>query len=238
MERIAAIVLSAGKGNRMNSQVHKQYMELAGKPVIYYALQAFSESAVDEIVLVVGAGEMEFCQKEIVEKYHFTKVTHIVEGGKERYHSVYEGLKVCTDADYVMIHDGARPFVSQEVITSAMEDVKKSGANIAAVPVKDTIKQVDETGMVVDTPRRDRLWSVQTPQSFSRNLILSAYENMLKQENSAITDDAMVVEQYVGSNVHVIPGDYCNIKITTPEDLLVAEAFVKKYIKNEKSLLT
>lgn len=238
MERIAAIVLSAGKGNRMNSQVHKQYMELAGKPVIYYALQAFSESAVDEIVLVVGAGEVEFCQKEIVEKYHFTKVTHIVEGGKERYHSVYEGLKVCTDADYVMIHDGARPFVSQEVITSAMEDVKKSGANIAAVPVKDTIKQVDETGMVVDTPRRDRLWSVQTPQSFSRKLILSAYENMLKQENSAITDDAMVVEQYGGSNVHVIPGDYCNIKITTPEDLLVAEAFVKKYIKNEKSLLT
>lgn len=238
MERFAAIVLSAGKGSRMNSQVHKQYMELAEKPVIYYALQAFSESTVDEIVLVVGAGEVEFCQKEIVEKYHFTKVTHIVEGGKERYHSVYEGLKVCTDADYVMIHDGARPFVSQELITSAMEDVKKCGANIAAVPVKDTIKQVDETGTVVDTPRRDRLWSVQTPQSFSRKLILSAYECMIQQEDSVITDDAMVVEQYGGSNVHVILGDYCNIKITTPEDLLVAEAFVKKYIKNEKSLLT
>lgn len=238
MEKFAAIVLSAGKGSRMNSQVHKQYMELAGKPVIYYALQAFSESTVDEIVLVVGAGEAKFCQKEIVEKYHFTKVTHIVEGGKERYHSVYEGLKACTDADYVMIHDGARPFVSQELIASAMEDVKKYGANIAAVPVKDTIKQVDETGMVVDTPRRDRLWSVQTPQSFSRELIWSAYECMLQQDNLAITDDAMVVEQYGGSNVHVILGDYCNIKITTPEDLLVAEAFVKKYEKNEKSLLT
>ncbi|MGN0342328.1 MAG: 2-C-methyl-D-erythritol 4-phosphate cytidylyltransferase [Roseburia sp.] len=228
MNKFVAIVLSAGKGSRMNSQVHKQYMMLAGKPVIYYALQAFSDSAVDEIVLVVGAGEQEFCRKEIVEKYHFTKVTHIVEGGKERYHSVYEGLKACPDADYVLIHDGARPFLSQELIASAMEDVKKCGANIAAVPVKDTIKQVDESGVVIDTPRRDQMWSVQTPQSFSRELIMSSYECMLQKENTAITDDAMVVEQYGGCSVHVIFGDYCNIKITTPEDLLVAEAFVKR----------
>lgn len=232
MDKFVAIVLSAGKGSRMNSQVHKQYLMLAGKPVIYYALQAFSQSAVDEIVLVVGAGEQEFCRKEIVEKYHFAKVTHIVEGGKERYHSVYEGLKACPDADYVLIHDGARPFVSPELIASAMEDVKKCDANIVAVPVKDTIKQVDELGTVVDTPRRDCLWSVQTPQSFSRKLILSSYEHMLQKEDTAITDDAMVVEQYGGHRVHVISGDYCNMKITTPEDLLVAESYVKNYFKN------
>lgn len=228
MERFAAIVLSAGKGSRMNSDVHKQYMILEGKPVIYYALQAFSESPVDEIVLVVGAGETEFCRKEIVDKYHFTKVTQIVEGGKERYHSVYEGLKACPDADYVMIHDGARPLVSQKLITSAMEDVKKCGANIAAVPVKDTIKLVNEEHMVMDTPRRDLLWSVQTPQSFSRSLILSAYQKMLQQEDADITDDAMVVEQYGAKNVHVIMGDYENLKITTPEDLLTAGSFLRR----------
>ena len=225
MSSFAAIVLAAGKGSRMNSDVHKQYMNLAGKPVIYYSLKAFSDSPVDEIVLVTGVGEQEYCRRELIEKYQFTKVTHIVEGGAERYHSVYQGLMACANAEYVMIHDGARPFVTQDIICRAMEDVPRSRANIAAVPVKDTIKMTDETNCVTDTPRRDRLWSVQTPQTFETTLLKNSYEVMMKQEDADITDDAMVVERYGGYKVHVIMGDYRNIKLTTPEDLLIGEIF-------------
>lgn len=234
MSKFAAIVLAAGKGTRMNSDVHKQYMNLAGKPVIYYSLRAFSDSPVDEIVLVTGVGEQEHCRRGLIQKYHFTKVTHIVEGGAQRYHSVYQGLKECLHADYVMIHDGARPFVTQDIICRAMEDAPRSRANIVAVPVKDTIKMTDEKNWVTDTPRRDQLWAVQTPQTFETKLLRNAYEAMMKQEDADITDDAMVMERYGGHRVHVIMGDYRNIKITTPEDLLIGEIFASEK-NNENS---
>ena len=141
MAKYTAIVLSAGKGSRMGSSVHKQYLLLCGRPVIYYTLKAFEESPVDEIVLVTGEGEEEYCQKEIVEKYKLHKVTKIVKGGKERYHSVFQGLSACEHTDYVLIHDGARPFIGQEVIRHIMDEVQKKHACIAAVPVKDTIKR-------------------------------------------------------------------------------------------------
>lgn len=231
MERITAIVLAAGSGKRMNSNVHKQYMMLAEKPVLYYALKAFDESAVTDIVLVTGAGEVEYCQKEIVERYGIKKVRVIVEGGKERYHSVHEGLKAATGSDYVLIHDGARPLVTTDIIARSIEAAKESRACVVGMPVKDTIKVVGDDGCAKETPNRSTLWQVQTPQSFSYALIADAYEKVIASGDSTVTDDAMVLERMTGQKVRVIEGSYRNIKITTPEDLLVAEAYLKDVSK-------
>ena len=227
MAKYTAIVLSAGKGSRMGSSVHKQYLLLCGRPVIYYTLKAFEESLVDEIVLVTGEGEEEYCRKEIVEKYKLHKVTKIVKGGKERYHSVFQGLSACEHTDYVLIHDGARPFIGQEVIRHTMDEVQKKHACIAAVPVKDTIKKVDENGKVEDTPPRKSLYTVQTPQAFSYSLIYDSYQKMIADGREDVTDDAMVVEQETGTKILLVEGSYQNIKITTPEDLAIAEAFLR-----------
>lgn len=226
-QKYAAIVLAAGSGKRMNSQVHKQYLIIQDRPVLYYSLKAFEDSAVDEIVLVVGKGEEEFCRKEIVDKYGISKVKAIVEGGKERYHSVFEGLKQTSDADYVLIHDGARPFVNQDIIRRCMQEVQKYQACVVGMPVKDTIKIADEEGYAKQTPDRKNVWMIQTPQTFSYALIYEAYEEMLKTEDTAITDDAMVLERIKGKKSKLIEGSYRNIKITTPEDLLIANIYLQ-----------
>lgn len=226
-QKYAAIVLAAGSGKRMNSKVHKQYLIIQDRPVLYYSLKAFEDSAVDEIVLVVGKGEEEFCRKEIVDKYGISKVKAIVEGGKERYHSVFEGLKQTSDADYVLIHDGARPFVNQDIIRRCMQEVQKYQACVVGMPVKDTIKIADEEGYAKQTPDRKNVWMIQTPQTFSYALIYEAYEEMLKTEDTAITDDAMVLERTKGKKSKLIEGSYRNIKITTPEDLLIANVYLQ-----------
>ena len=226
-QKYAAIVLAAGSGKRMNSKVHKQYLVIQDRPVLYYSLKAFEDSAVDEIVLVVGKGEEEFCRKEIVDKYGISKVKAIVEGGKERYHSVFEGLKQTSDADYVLIHDGARPFVNQDIIRRCMQEVQKYQACVVGMPVKDTIKIADEEGYAKQTPDRKNVWMIQTPQTFSYALIYEAYEEMLKTEDTAITDDAMVLERIKGKKSKLIEGSYRNIKITTPEDLLIANVYLQ-----------
>lgn len=226
-KKYAAVVLAAGSGKRMNTKVHKQYLIIQDKPVLYYSLNAFEQSPVDEIILVVGKGEVEYCQKKIVEKYSFSKVTKIVEGGKERYHSVFEGLKQIKDADYVLIHDGARPFVDGKIIRRTMDAVEEYQACVVGMPVKDTIKIADEREYVKETPERKNVWMVQTPQAFSYPLIYSAYEEMLKKEDSAITDDTMVLERIKGIKAKLIEGSYRNIKITTPEDLIIADAYMK-----------
>lgn len=223
--KFTAIVLSAGKGSRMNIGTHKQYLLLNGRPVITYSLEAFEKSPVDEVILVTGQGEEEYCRKEIVEAYGFSKVGKIVAGGKERYHSVFCGLQAVTDTDYVLIHDGARPFVTEEIIARTMETVRKTNACVVGMHVKDTIKITDEKDIVKETPERNNVWMVQTPQAFSCPLISHAYEKMLLQEDAAITDDAMVVEKMCQVPVTLIEGSYRNIKITTPEDMLIAEAF-------------
>ena len=225
-QKYAAIVLAAGSGKRMNSQVHKQYLIIQDRPVLYYSLKEFEDSAVDEIVLVVGKGEEEFCRREIVDKYGISKVKAIVEGGKERYHSVFEGLKQTSDADYVLIHDGARPFVNQDIIRRCMQEVQKYQACVVGMPVKDTIKIADEEGYAKQTPDRKNVWMIQTPQTFSYALIYEAYE-MLKTEDTAITDDAMVLERIKGKKSKLIEGSYRNIKITTPEDLLIANVYLQ-----------
>jgi 2-C-methyl-D-erythritol 4-phosphate cytidylyltransferase len=224
--KFTAIVLSAGKGSRMNIGTHKQYLLLNGRPVITYSLEAFEKSPVDEVILVTGQGEEEYCRKEIVEAYGFSKVGKIVAGGKERYHSVFCGLQAVTDTDYVLIHDGARPFVTEEIIARTMETVRKTNACAVGMHVKDTIKITDEKDIVKETPERNNVWMVQTPQAFSCPLISHAYEKMLLQEDAAITDDAMVVEKMCQVPVTLIEGSYRNIKITTPEDMLIAEAFL------------
>lgn len=231
MERITAIILAAGSGKRMNSTVHKQYMVLAGKPMLYYALKAFDESAVTDIVLVTGVDEIMYCKREIVDKYNIHKVRTIVEGGRERYHSVYAGLKAAVGSDYVLIHDGARPFVTEDIIARSIETAKACGACVVGMPVKDTIKVVGTDGFAKETPERKKLWQVQTPQSFSYSLIVDAYEKVVALEDDTVTDDAMVLERMTGRQVRVIEGSYRNIKITTPEDLLVAEAYLKDVVK-------
>ena len=224
--KTAAVVLAAGKGSRMQADRPKQYLLLKEKPVLYYSLKAFEDSSIDEVVLVVGEGEIEYCQKEIVDKYQFKKITAITEGGKERYHSVYEGLKRMESVDYVFIHDGARPFVTVELITKLLEEVKEHKACVAGMPVKDTIKLVDDKQFVIDTPDRRMVWLVQTPQVFGYDLVYGAYEKVMAGDQNGITDDAMVVEQMTGHPVKLIEAGYRNIKITTPEDIIIGESFL------------
>ncbi len=231
MDKFAAIVLSAGVGSRMKSDIPKQYMDLAGKPVIYYSLKAFEDAGFSSIVLVCGKDDVEYCQKEIVAKYNLKSVTAVVPGGKERYHSVYEGLKAVGEADYVFIHDGARPMITQEVIARLKEAVVKEEAAVAGVQAKDTIKIVDDESYVTDTPERQYVWQVQTPQCFSFPIIYDAYKSVIQDEEEGwsipkITDDAMVLEYATDHEVKMVEADYRNIKITTPEDLLIATVFL------------
>ena len=225
--KATAIVLAAGSGKRMNSKVHKQYLLIKEKPVLYYSLKAFEESNVSEIVLVVGSGEVDYCKNEIVDRYGFKKVKAIVEGGKERYHSVYEGLKAVNESDYVLIHDGARPFLDQTIIERVLEEVQTCQACVVGMPVKDTIKIADEEKFAKETPNRSDVWMIQTPQTFSYELIFDAYTRMLQKEDVTITDDAMVVEKMTDHKVKLVEGSYKNIKITTPEDLQIAEMYLK-----------
>ena len=226
-KRHAAIVLAAGKGSRMKSDIPKQFLMLNEKPVLYYALKAFEDSFVDEIVLVTGAGQEEYCQNEIVKKYGFHKVSKVIAGGKERYDSVYQGICALEGADYVYIHDGARPFIDDALLLRAKETVEQYHACAAGMPSKDTIKIIDEEGFVVETPERKYTWIIQTPQVFSYALIREAYECLYREKPSVqITDDAMVVETMLRQPVKLYEGSYDNLKITTPEDLLVAESFL------------
>ncbi len=230
-QKVTAIVLAAGKGSRMNSDIPKQYLTLHGKPVLFYSLQAFEESSVDEIILVTGSGEQEYCKKEIVERYEIKKVTQIVEGGLQRYHSVMQGLKAAKGTDYVLIHDGARPLISVSVIEEAIHKVKETKACVAGMPVKDTIQLVDDRRNIVSTPTRSRTWIAQTPQCFSYELAFSSYVKAIESGNDDITDDAMVVQRYSDAKIIMFEADYENIKVTTPEDIAVAECFLKLHQK-------
>ncbi len=223
-----AIVLAAGKGKRMKTEVRKQYLMLAGKPILYYSLNVFQRSdIIDEIVLVVGDGEIDYCREQFVEKYGFTKVSKIVTGGAERYHSVWNALKETREKGYVFIHDGARPFVDETILKRTYAEVINCRACVVGMPVKDTIKLADENGFVADTPPRSRLWMVQTPQVFETALVREAYAKLMQAEDRTVTDDAMVVESMLGFPVKLVEGSYENVKITTPEDLKIGEVLCR-----------
>lgn len=230
--KCVAIVLAAGRGKRMNSDVQKQYLLIKEKPVLYYSLKTFENSFVDEVILVTGADEVEYCRKEIVERYGFKKVCRIVAGGKERYHSVHKGIEACKECDYLMIHDGARPFITEEILLRSLSAVREYGACVAGVKVKDTVKIEDGSGFISETPNRNYLWNVQTPQSFPFSEIKEAYEKLIENEDAilkkgiTVTDDTMVYQYFFDRKVRLIEGSYENIKITTPEDLQVAETFL------------
>lgn len=233
-----AIVLAGGSGSRMNSDVAKQYIMLKGKEILYYSLKTFQDSdCISDIILVARPEDMEYCKSNIVEKYGITKVSKICSGGKERYNSVYNGLccveELSKDIEHevVLVHDGARPFITQEMIKSSVDNMIFGSACTVGVPVKDTIKVVWEFNGELfgkETPDRNTLYQIQTPQTFRYKLIRMAYERMLSDENHNITDDTMIVEQYAGMGCKIILGSYENIKITTPEDLEFAEKIVEK----------
>lgn len=237
-KKTAAVVLAAGQGKRMGTETAKQYLLLNGKPVLYYALDAFEKSEVDSVVLVTGKDEIEYCKTEIVDAYGFGKVKAVVSGGRERYHSVACGLRALKEGteevEVVLIHDGARPFVTAAMISKLIVETRKKEACVIGTPVKDTIKIADEEGYCAQTPPRNRVWAVQTPQSFAFELASKAYEKLLDCEEELllqgiqITDDAMVVEYMTEKKVSLVEGEYTNIKLTTPEDLVIAEAFLKK----------
>ena len=223
MSKFTAIVLSGGTCKRMNSDIPKQYMMLKDKPVLAHSLLAFEKSPVDDVVIVCGAGDEEYIIKEFVEKYGLTKVSAVCEGGAERYNSVYNGLKACKDTDYVLIHDGARPYVTKEIIKRNIEEVQKYKAVVTSVKATDTVKIADDDGFVVSTPERKSVYFMQTPQTFEYSLALDSYSKLIEELNKdvkvQVTDDAQVVEMYSDTKVKLIEGDYSNIKITVPKDL-------------------
>ncbi len=231
-----AIVLAGGRGRRMGTAQSKMYLLIQDKPVLYYSLDVFEKSRViDEVILVTGKGQIPYCRQKLVEEYGFQKIKTVVEGGAERYHSVWEGLRVLEKekrkGGYVFIHDGARPFISEEILERAYREVCKSRACVVGMPVKDTIKIADEKGCIHMTPNRSLVWQIQTPQVFAEELILPAYREVIEKEKELleqgiqITDDAMVVENVCGCPVRLVEGSYGNLKITTPEDLEIAKIF-------------
>ena len=221
-----AVILAAGLGKRMQAGHNKQFIEICGQSVLTHTLTVFAQiPEIAKIVLVVRAGEEDTCQNMIPEIAENKTVLAI--GGKERQDSVHNGIRAITwECEYILIHDGARPLITEEVIRRTLLAAQNSGAAICAVPVKDTIKQADSDGNVLATIPRESLWAVQTPQVFRADLIRRAYENAYVHNHYG-TDDASLVE-YLGEEIKIVTGDYENIKITTPEDIPTAEQILQK----------
>lgn len=228
-EKIIAIILAAGQGKRMNSKIKKQYLTIGNIPIIVNTLMKFdSNNKIDEIILVTDEKDIEYCKKNIIKIYNFNKVSKVIAGGKERYHSVYSALQTITNENaYVLIHDGARPFVTKQIINKCIEQVLKNKACVVGIPVKDTIKKINEDDGIIETIDRKRLISIQTPQAFSYKLIKKAYDEFIRHPKDNITDDSMVLELYTQTPIKSILGDYNNIKITTQEDMLLGEVIQK-----------
>jgi 2-C-methyl-D-erythritol 4-phosphate cytidylyltransferase len=223
------IIPAAGAGMRMNAGMNKQFIELCSIPVIIHTLKVFENDMLcDGIILVINASEEEIVSKYI-KTYQISKVVALVSGGAERQQSVYNGLVNVKNAKIVLVHDGARPFIKMTLIHELVRKAEKMGAAIVAVPVKDTIKRVQDF-QVSETIERSSLWAVQTPQAFRVPLILAAHEHA-KRDGFLGTDDASLVERE-GKSVFIVKGDYQNIKLTTPDDLIFADAIMKTWINN------
>lgn len=223
-----AVIVAAGKGKRMGSEISKQFIKVNGHPILFYTIKAFEESElIQEIYLVLSSEDISYSREEIFNRYTFNKPIHIVTGGKERQDSVYNGLKAIKDCEIVLIHDGARPFVTHEIIEKGIKYAKEHGACACGVTPKDTIKVKDHSGFSLSTPNRNSLFAVQTPQCFNYDLILHCHEK-IKEEGTAVTDDTMIIES-CGHKVFLFEGSYENIKITTPEDMWLAERILKSH---------
>jgi 2-C-methyl-D-erythritol 4-phosphate cytidylyltransferase len=226
--KTVAIIPAGGSGKRMQRCLSKQYLSVGGKPILVHTLGVFQRSPdIDEIVLVVLAEDIQRVRQKIVQPLGITKVRHVLAGGVQRQDSVRNGLAVIgDDVGIVLIHDAVRPFVSGDLIRRAVQEAEKSGAVTVGMPVKDTIKRVDQDGGVLETLDRQVLWMTQTPQAFKRSIIQEAYRKA-DEDQFYGTDDASLVER-MGFRVKMIAASYENIKITTPEDLLMAEFLIKK----------
>lgn len=222
-----AIILAGGKGKRMNTSVSKQFIDINEKPLIYYTIKKFEEcNEIDDIVLVLPKDEIEYFNNKIQSKYNL-KINKIIEGGNERNESVYNALKEikCSNDDIILIHDGARAFVSTEIILSGIYYSKKFACAAPGVIPKDTIKVKNSESFAVSTPNRSDLVAIQTPQCFKYSIIKECHEK-IKNKNIIVTDDTMVVE-YFGNKVYLYEGSYENIKLTTVEDLILAKYLAK-----------
>ena len=258
--RCTAVLLAGGSGSRMKSTVAKQFMLLGGKPILWYSLNAVQQSEIiDDCILVAGKGEsggetqlldtIGYVRREIVEKYGFTKVRAVVPGGSERCWSVENAMALLREdvareqppsrGGYVFIHDSARPFLTEDILRRTYEGARQYKACVAAMPSKDTVKIADAHDFAISTPDRSRVWIIQTPQVFERDLILEAYGKLRRQYSDGdggetgaasppVTDDAGVVERFTEVKVKLAEGSYENIKITTPEDIRTAEAFLER----------
>ncbi len=221
MEKVGAIVVAAGKSERMDG-VEKIFATVDGKPMLAHAVEAFQHSPIVDSIVIVLAKDKVSDGLDLAKKYHWSKVVAVCAGGTRRQDSVNEGMNRLGKVDWVMIHDGARPCVTQDIIERGLQEAKDTGAAIPAMPVADTIKIVSSDLYVKDTPPRDKLWAVQTPQVFRFDIISEAH----RKAKDNVTDDASMVES-LGHKVKVFKGSYTNIKVTTPEDLVIAEAIIK-----------
>ena len=236
LKRNTAILLAAGKGRRLGAELPKQYIDIAGLPLAARTLAALAESPViTDIVMVIPAGDEDYVREHILQRVPEAaeKVRVLVPGGAERYHSVAAGLDaICWPCEYVYIHDGARPFIDKESILRLAESVEETGAAVAGMPSKDTVKMSDADGLVAQTPDRSHVWIIQTPQVFEKAMITKAYHKALEQlpeleaRGIHLTDDAMVAEEMLQARIRLVAASYRNIKITTPEDVAVANAFL------------
>ena len=224
--KVCTLIPAAGKGSRMAHSVKKPYLELAQKPILAHTIQRFEQnSAVDAIFVIVDQADFSECHATVLRPYAFTKVQKLVDGGETRQMSVYNGIRaLSTDVDFVIVHDGVRPFVTDEVIFACLAAADECGAAVAAVPVKDTIKIANTDRFIVETPAREQLWAVQTPQVFRKSLLEEAHQAAQARQLTA-TDDASLVEQ-LGFPVKLVEGSYANVKITTPVDLQIAEVLL------------
>ena len=229
-KKCTAVIVAAGSGKRMGGNKPKQFLSLKGKPIIYYTINAFEKNDnIDSIILVTGADYISYCKEKIEDKYGFKKISRIISGGSERQYSVYNALKIIEpDTDIVLIHDGVRPFIMQQDINKIIEDTGLYGAAVMAVKSKDTVKFADESGFVAETPDRERLWNIQTPQGFKLDIIKAAYDKAAS-DGFLGTDDSSLAERN-GVRVKITEGHYTNIKITTEEDLLTADTFLEDKI--------
>ena len=224
---VTAIILAAGQGKRMNSSINKVFMLLDDKPLLLHSVRTFSECCEVDHLIVVAAHDEVAHVENMLKDLPGIKTWQVVAGGSERQYSIVNALKIVSQGtDIVLVHDGARPLVSAQCINSVIQAAIAHQAAVAAVPVKDTIKTVNDSGVVTGTPERHTLWSIQTPQGFNAHLLRKAYEQAA-QDGYLGTDDASLVER-IGTRVNIVVGSYDNIKVTTPEDLIMAEAFIQK----------
>jgi 2-C-methyl-D-erythritol 4-phosphate cytidylyltransferase len=209
----------------MDDTTKKPYLHLLGEPILTHTIRVFDQHPIiDAIYVIVAAEDFSVCESMVIAPYGFQKVAGLVAGGETRQASVFNGVQsLPPDTDFVIVHDGVRPFVTDEITSECVHAAAKWGAAVAAVPVKDTIKVADDAGFIVDTPDRQKLWVVQTPQAFRKSLLLDAHQQARQRRDISATDDAMLVE-HLGVKVKLIMGSYANLKITTPEDLIIAES--------------